>query len=188
MLVVVPVYLAFLLLLKGMKSVAAMVRPVAKLLPAGVHAELLLSLLLIAGICYLVGFAIGTRAGRNVLSSMEHSLFDKIPGYPLIRSLTLRVAGKSEGNAWRPALAEIEEALVPAFIVEELEDGRLTVFVPSVPTPFAGSLYILTPERVHPLNIPFTHAIQVISRWGSGSKDWVEAMERGPAETRRPAA
>jgi hypothetical protein len=33
---------------------------------------------------------------------------------------------------------EIEEALVPAFIIEELDDGRFTVFVPSVPTPFAG--------------------------------------------------
>jgi len=38
---------------------------------------------------------------------------------------------------WKPALVEIEEALVPAFIIEELEDQRVTVFVPSVPTPFA---------------------------------------------------
>jgi uncharacterized membrane protein len=88
------------------------------------------------------------------------------------------LAGKSEDNAWRPALAEIEEALVPAFIVEELDDGRFTVFVPFVPTPLAGSLYILTPDRVHPLDIPFTQAVQAISRWGSGSKEWVAAMER----------
>ena len=40
---------------------------------------------------------------------------------------------------WKPALVEIEEALVPAFIIEELEDQRVTVFVPSVPTPFAGA-------------------------------------------------
>jgi hypothetical protein len=32
-----------------------------------------------------------------------------------------------------PALAEIEEALVPALIVEKLEDGSYTVLVPSVP-------------------------------------------------------
>jgi len=73
-------------------------------------------------------------------------------------------------------LAEIEEALVPAFIVEELDDGRLTVFDPSVPTALAGGVYILSPNRVHALNIPFTQAVKVISRWGSGSKDLVAAM------------
>jgi hypothetical protein len=47
---------------------------------------------------------------------------------------------------WKPALAEIEEALVPAFIIEELEDGRFTVFVPSGATPFAGAVYILNSQ------------------------------------------
>jgi uncharacterized membrane protein len=74
---------------------------------------------------------------------------------------------------------EVEEALVPAFIIEELGDGRFTVFVPSIPTPLAGAVYILTAERVHPLNVPFTQAIKTISRWGSGSKDLVAAMEEG---------
>jgi uncharacterized membrane protein len=77
----------------------------------------------------------------------------------------------------RPALAEIEESLVPAFIIEELDDGRFTIFVPSVPTPFAGAVYILSPDRVHPLNVPFTQAVSVVSRWGSGSKDLVAATE-----------
>jgi hypothetical protein len=35
----------------------------------------------------------------------------------------------------------------------------------------------LSAERVHPLNVPFTQAIKTISRWGSGSKDLVAAME-----------
>jgi uncharacterized membrane protein len=71
----------------------------------------------------------------------------------------------------------VEEAVVPAFIIEELGDGRFTVFVPSIPTPLAGAVYILSAERVHPLNVPFTQAIKTISRWGSGSKDLVAAME-----------
>ena len=88
---------------------------------------------------------------------------------------------------WKPALAEIEDALVPAFIVEELDDGRFTVFVPSVPTPFAGAVYILSRERVHLVDIPFTQAIQSISRWGSGSKDLVAAMEGVELSSRRNA-
>ena len=78
-------------------------------------------------------------------------------------------------------MAEIEDALVPAFIIEEFDDGRFTVFVPSAPTPISGSVYILTPERVHPLNVPFTDAIKSLSRWGSGSKELVAAMKKQEA-------
>ena len=75
-------------------------------------------------------------------------------------------------------MVEIEEALVPAFIIEEFEDGRYTVFVPSIPTPFAGAVYILDRKRVHPVDVPFTEALKIVSRWGSGAKDLVAAMER----------
>ena len=110
---------------------------------------------------------------------MEVAFFERLPGYGLLRSLTQRLAGNSDEEAWRPALVELEDALVPAFIIEELADGRFTIFVPSVPTPLAGAVYILAPERVHILDVPFTQAIQSISRWGSGSKDLVAAMRKG---------
>ena len=89
------------------------------------------------------------------------------------------MAEDGDETAWKPALVELEDALVPCFIIEELDDGRLTVFVPSVPTPLAGAVYILARERVHPLDVPFTQAIRSVSRWGSGSKELVAAMRQG---------
>jgi len=177
LLVIVPIYLAVLLLLKAMKSVAGLARPFAMLLPAWLPAEHILSLLLVLVTCFLIGVAVQTRPGHAIRERIERSFFERMPGYALIRSLTQRIAGKGEEHVWKPALVEIEEALVPAFIIEELDDGRLTVFVPSVPTPFAGAVYILTPERVHALDIPFTQALKPISRWGSGSKELVAAMK-----------
>ena len=177
-LVVVPVYLAALLLLKGMKSAAGLVRPVAALVPDWLPAEGLLSLILVLVICFLVGVAIRTPVGHAVRERMEIVLFERLPGYGLLRSLTQRLAGDSEESAWQPALAEIEDALVPAFVIEELDDGRFTIFVPSVPTPFAGAVYVLSSERVHILDIPFTQAVRSVSRWGSGTKDLVAAMRK----------
>ena len=179
LLIVVPVYLAVLLLLKGMKSAATLVRPFAALLPDWIPAENLFSLLLVLIICFIVGVAVRTRSGRAVRERMEVALFGRLPGYGLIKSLTQRLAGDSEESAWTPALIELEDALVPAFIIETLDDGRLTVFVPSVPTPLAGAVYVLPHERVHILDIPFTQAIRSISRWGSGSSDLVAAMRKG---------
>jgi uncharacterized membrane protein len=77
-------------------------------------------------------------------------------------------------------MSTIEDALTPAFIIEEHDDGRFTVFVPSIPTPLAGAVYILARERVHLLDVSFTQAIRSGSRWGSGSKDLVAAMRSLP--------
>jgi uncharacterized membrane protein len=178
LLIVVPVYLAVLLLLKGMKSVAGLVRPIAALLPEWVPAEGLCALLLVLGVCFVVGVGVRTRVGRVAREKMEVALFGRLPGYSLIRSLTQRLAGDSEGNEWTPALIEIEDALVPGFVIELLDDGRITVFVPSVPTPLAGAVYILDAQRVHVVDVPFTQAIRSVSRWGSGSKELVAAMRK----------
>jgi uncharacterized membrane protein len=178
LLILLPIYLAVLVLLKGMQSVAALVRPLTVLLPSWLPAENLLSLCLVLVVCCLIGIAVRTRGGRILRERLERSLFERLPGYALFRSLTQRLAGADQEKTWKPALVEIEEALVPAFIIEEFGDGRFTVFVPSVPTPLAGAVYILTSERVHPLDVPFTQAITSISRWGSGSKALVAAMTK----------
>ena len=183
-LVLLPIYLAVLVLLKGMQSVVGLVRPISALLPDWLPAEDLLSLLVVLIACFLVGAAVRTRTGQVLRERMEMSFFGRLPGYALFRGLTQRLVGESDENVWKPALAEIEDALVPAFIVEELDDGRYTVFVPSVPTPFAGAVYVLNRERVHLVDIPFTQALKSISRWGSGSKDLVAAMRKeNPSST-----
>jgi uncharacterized membrane protein len=176
-LVVLPLYLAVLLLLKGMQAVAGLVRPIAKLLPQWLPAENILALLLVLLVCFVVGVVVRTQAGRTIGSRLEAAVFGKIPGYGMIRGLTQRMAGEAGESVWKPALVEIEDALVPAFIMERHDDGRFTVFVPSVPTPLAGAVYILSATRVHPLDIPFAQAVQSISKWGSGSKALVAAMK-----------
>jgi len=176
LLILVPLYLAILLLLKAMKSVGKLVSPLVAVLPDWIPGEKLVALVVILAACLLVGFAVRTAGGPAVRKRIERALFEKIPGYELLRSLTQRLAGEGGETAWQPALVEIEEALVPGFIIEALDDGRFTVFVPSVPTPFAGAVYVLTADRVHPLDVPFTQAVKSITRWGQGSGELVAAM------------
>jgi uncharacterized membrane protein len=176
-LIIIPIYLTVLLLLKAMRSVAILFRPFTLLIPEWSPAQQLLSLLLILTLCFLLGVAVRTGTGRMVRERLERNFFGLIPGYAMFRSLTQQLAGDSREQAWKPALAEIEEALVPAFIIEEFKDGRYTVFVPSIPTPLAGAIYILERKRVHPLNVPFTQALGVVSRWGSGAMGLELAME-----------
>jgi uncharacterized membrane protein len=186
LLVVAPVYLACLLLLKAMQTLLSLMAPLAKALPESVPAENLIALIFVLLICLLVGIGVRTPMGQQVRNHLDRSLFRRIPGYSLLRSLTQRLAGETQDQTWESALVEIEDALVPGFIIEELVDGRLTVFVPSVPTPMAGAVYILTPDRVHRVDVPFTQAIMTVSKWGSGCKNLVAAMKQREEPLFRP--
>ncbi|HXZ60493.1 MAG TPA: DUF502 domain-containing protein [Steroidobacteraceae bacterium] len=175
LLILAPIYLAVLLLLKATASLLQLVKPLTRLLPPLVIHENAIALLLIFLFCFLVGLLVRTRWGQAGWKRLDPVL-DKIPGYSLFRGFMQRLTGDTHEEAWKPALAEIEDALVPAFIIEALADGRFTVFVPAVPAPFTGAVYILDPDRVHPVDVPFTRAIQAVSRWGSGCRDLVAAM------------
>jgi uncharacterized membrane protein len=177
-LVILPLYLTALVLLKAMKSLAGLVRPLTQLLPDWFPAQYLFSFLLVMILCFLVGIAVRTSRGQAARGRIESAVLQKIPGYTLFRGMTRQLAGDSGETAWQAALVEIEDALVPGFIIEELDNGCYTVFVPSAPTPMAGAVYILAANRVHPLDVPFTQVVIAVTRWGSGSKDLVAAMER----------
>jgi uncharacterized membrane protein len=169
LLVVLPIYLSILLLAKTLSGVLALLSPVTAAIPAGVQFRQVIAILIVLAVCCVAGIAVRTGPGLRAKYALERSVLERIPGYALVRGLAERVSGDGREGAFRPALVEVEEALSPGFIIEELDDGRYTVLVPSVPTPAAGSLFILPRERVHPVDVPFTQAVKVISQWGTGA-------------------
>jgi uncharacterized membrane protein len=177
LLVLVPLYLAVLLVAKLMETVVGVVKPIANLLPGWLPAERLLSLLLVLLLCFVVGLLVRTTRGSAIRDQLDRSLFGKLPGYELFRSLSLRATGHSDQAGWKPAIVEVEEAYVPAFIIERLDNGSFTVFVPSVPTPFAGALYVLTPDRVHEIDVPVAQAARALSQWGIGTGSLIAKMK-----------
>jgi uncharacterized membrane protein len=183
LLVLAPIYLAALLILRGMDVVQGVVEPLTKLLPKWFPGEAVLSLGLVLVVCFLVGLVVRTQFGTSARDWIERLLSKWIPGYGILKNLTQQVAGDPQLSAWKPALVQIEDGLVPAFIIEALDDGRYTVFVPSIPTPLTGAVYVFASNRVHPLDIPFTTALKAISRWGAGTKELVAAINKQESRT-----
>jgi uncharacterized membrane protein len=169
LLVVLPIYLSVLLLAKTLTGIFALLSPVTAAIPGDGQFRQIIAILIVMVVCFVAGIVVRTGPGRSAKNALERSVLERIPGYALVRGLAARVSGEEREGAFRPALVEDGEALVLAFIIEELNDGRYTVLIPSVPTPAAGSLLILPRERVHPLEVPFTQAVKVISNWGSGA-------------------
>lgn len=180
-LVILPVYVAILLLAKMVGGLLALLAPVTAGIPAGLQFRQIAAILLLVVACFVVGLIVRTGPGLRAKNACERAVLERLPAYGFLRGLARQLTGHGDEHTMEPCLAEIEEALVPAFIVEDLGDGQYTVLVPSAPTPMAGSIYILAKERVHPVDIPFTKAIGVFSKWGTGAGDFVRARKPQPA-------
>jgi len=178
LLIILPIYLSVLLLAKAFSGIVSLLSPVTAQLPAWIPYRQSAALILVIAGCFTAGLIVRTGWGFRAKRAADRYLLEKIPGYTLIRGFTGRLAGQGEGETFAVALAEIEEALVPAFVIEKHENGHYTVLIPSVPTPMAGSVYILPPERVHLVDVPFHKALKMISKWGSGSGELLQAMQR----------
>ncbi len=177
LLVVLPIYLSILLLAKTLAGILALLSPVTATIPAGAQFRQIFALMIVLAVCLVAGLVVRTSAGLRAKNALERSVLGKIPGYALVRGLAERLGGDAGEGSFQPALVELEDALSPGFIIEELEDARYTVLVPSVPTPAAGSLFILPRERVHPLDVPFTQAVKVISKWGAGAGELARGVK-----------
>src|SRR5215470_1860748 len=175
--VVLPAWLAVLLVLKALGHLEIFVKPVSSHLPQTIGHPRIIAILVLIGLCFLVGVVIQTAIGRKAERAAERAVLEKIPGYTTLRSLASRLSDHSETTSFQPALVEIEEALVPGFIVEQHSGNRCTVFIPSVPTPMAGAVYIMDNNRVHPLDLPAVSVMQCISKWGGGSDKLVAAYD-----------
>lgn len=175
--VILPLAAAMLISIKMLAAVQGAVDPVATALPYGVIVGRLVAVVIILAGCFVTGLVVRTRVGRRANVWLEQRVLERLPAYGLLRNLGKQVAGEGDGANMAPALAEIEDALVPAFVVEELADGRLTVFVPAIPTPTVGAVYILPPERVHRIDVPLTTLVQCVTRWGAGSQELVAAIK-----------
>ena len=178
LLIVLPVYLTVALLAKALKGMVALLGPVVALLPERVHhLRQFIAIALVVLVCFMLGLIARTGLGRRVIDAFERRVLERMPGFAMLRSVVRRVSGTAEDAQFQPVLVETdEETLTPGFIVEELDGDRFVVLVPSVPTPAAGSVYILPRKRVHLVDAPVTEAIGVITRWGAGTSKLLKAM------------
>jgi uncharacterized membrane protein len=63
-------------------------------------------------------------------------------------------------------------------VVEELADGRYVVFVPAVPSPSQGAVYIFARERVHLLDASVHQVTKCVVSWGVGAGELARAMRK----------
>lgn len=118
-LVILPIYVAILLLAKMAAGMLALLAPLTAGIPAGVGFRQVVAILLLVIACFVVGLIVRTGPGLKAKNACERAVLERLPAYAFLRGLARQITGHGDEHTMEPCLAEIEEALVPAFIVEE---------------------------------------------------------------------
>ncbi len=115
----------------------------------------------------LVGILKDTKPVQRLGGWIEREYFNRFPPYRVVRNITRQLAGEELKNM-KPALLDLAPGVqTVAFIVEELEGDRVTVFQPLTSLPTMGTLQIVESSKVHRLDSAFMDALGWYFNWGA---------------------
>ena len=174
LLFLIPLVLIVVLIGKALDFLHKIVAPLAARLPLyGMDAAIVagwIAVGLLLLLAFLAGLVAKTGLGQGLRRVLENLVLKKIPGYTLLKGMTESPVDSADSKI-QVAMANIDDAWLLAFIMEELDEGLLTVFVPSAPTPVAGSLYYLKEEQVKRVQgVSVRDAVTCIMQLGVGSR------------------
>jgi uncharacterized membrane protein len=69
----------------------------------------------------------------------------------------------------RPALVCIEDGWQIGYLLEQLENDWVAVFLPQAPTPMSGNIMYFPANRVRPLGLTMIQAMSLVKAIGVGS-------------------
>jgi len=173
LLFLLPLILVILLLTHAMRIAAKVAHPIAKALTLdavlGPAAEELLAATILIAISIAAGLIARTITGRSIMRWSENSFFGGLPQYRLVKTMAEGLAQVEKSEDLKPVLVSIEEGWQIGYLLEQLHDGWVAVFLPQAPTPMSGNVMYLPTERVRPLAITMVEAMSIIKRMGIGS-------------------
>jgi uncharacterized membrane protein len=136
-----------------------------------------ITLLSVVLLCYFTGVAVRTRWGASMRRWVERRVLERIPGYSVLRTLIHQYLGEEGERQFRPVMVDLygSESRAIGFEIEELGDGTVAVFLPSVPAATLGQVQIVPDHRITPLKATMHSTLEALTMFGLGSSKLVES-------------
>lgn len=129
------------------------------------------SVLTLIGGCFGVGIIVKTRWGQWFHSTSERWLFDRVPGYKMLKELFTQLGSDNKPSFSKPTLVKLanSEVYFTGFIMEAQANGLVTVFIPTSPSPTNGFVIQVTPEQLTPVSTSPETVMKTVLSCGVGS-------------------
>ena len=172
--ILLPLLLLYMLLDEVLALIVALATPLADLILGKSVAEtvrmtVLFAVLLLLAASLCIGLAARADVGRRFGRWIERNTVERLPVYAALKGIGKAIVGGSANSGFEPVLVNYEDgSTVIAFLVERIDDERVAVLEPWVPTPFAGNIKIVPAKIVSPMEADLPEVTAVLSRWGIG--------------------
>jgi len=130
----------------------------------GVAFTTILALLLMLGVCYVLGLWGRTKHGRGVLQWAQRGIALVVPSLGMYNELLNEIGG--EGANASVVLVPTDAGWTLAISFEAQGDGPRLVFIPGAPQWTEGSLALAPPENVRPTDLTVAELIALLRRCG----------------------
>lgn len=136
----------------------------------GAGVAVVIAFLLLLLVCLVIGAVVRTKIGALSFEKLENAVLQHLPGYELIGNVLKGFA--KDKNAYPAVMVCLHGpgSAVFGLLMEEHENGVLTVFLPSAPALTVGSLHVVERDRVTFLDADTVEVVNCISQWGIGSE------------------
>jgi len=169
----VPFVVLIFVLGKAFQLVSHVAAPLAQVVPLETVGDIavvnLIAAALILLLCFAAGLVARTALADRLVRGLETRVLARVPIYHFVKGMTSSVVEAEKGEAMRTVLARLDDYTQLAFEIERTQSGEVVVFLPGATNPWSGSVCILNPERVTPLEISMLAAVQNIKQLGKGS-------------------
>lgn len=172
MLFLLPLILVVLLFSHAIRFAGKVAHPISEFLtldkvvgPAGEEGLAVLMLVLVS---IAAGFVARTTLGRNLMRRSENLFLGGLPQYRLVKSVAEGLAQIENAEDLKPALVNVDGWQI-GYLLEPLQKGWVTVFLPQAPTPMSGNVMYLPAERMGLLSNTMVEPMSIVKRMGMGS-------------------
>jgi uncharacterized membrane protein len=182
--VLMPLVMFYLLVDEMIELLVALATPIADLFPRGLFENIelpgVIALILLLGASFLFGLALRSKTLRQTGLWIERAILGKLPIYNAVKRLSRGLIGAKEDGVFKPAILHSENGVREiVYLIEEDGKGQVTVLVPWAPASFAGSLKILSRDRIELLASNLGDTSRVLGHWGVGTFELLEKKQAG---------
>lgn len=117
-LLVLPAWLALLLIIGLLTKLGIIVKPIAGALPDAVDHPQIVAFASFVLVCLCAGLIVKTPLGRMLGRLLGDHVFSQVPGYVPLRTIARQFADLDQREGFKPSLVEVEDgSLAPGFLI-----------------------------------------------------------------------
>lgn len=169
-----PIVLILMVIGKAFVILEKIASPISDKLPTiilGLNGSRLVAIALLILLCFLGGLLFRTQRVKGWISILEEHVLIYLPGYSLIKAVTVDAVGGVEEHNMKPAAIKDGDFWSLGFLVEEGE-RMSTVFIPEAPRPESGEIKMVPKELVKKLDVSTNIFNRSIKNYGKGAEAW----------------